>query len=57
MIFCSNFKDIQTTELVKIKTSPFRDINITCKLIEEVFTREKSSKEKLIFENPWSKNG
>ena len=46
MIFRTNCKDNQTTEPVKIKTSPFRDLNRTCKLIEEVFTREKSSKRK-----------
>jgi mannose/cellobiose epimerase-like protein (N-acyl-D-glucosamine 2-epimerase family) len=37
------------------KTSPFRNLDRTHNLIEEVFTRENHQKEKLIFENPWSK--
>ena len=57
MIFLSKYQDNQTTEPVKIKTSPFRNLDRTCNLIEEVFTRENHQEEKLIFGNRWSKNG
>ncbi len=57
MIFLSKYQDNQTTEPVKIKTSPFRNLDRTCNLIEEVFRRKNHQKGKLIFENSWSKNG
>jgi hypothetical protein len=46
MIFLSKYQDNQPAEPVKIKTSPLRNLDRTCILIEEVFTREKSSKKK-----------
>ncbi|MBP8959022.1 MAG: hypothetical protein KBG40_01235 [Bacteroidales bacterium] len=46
MIFLSKYKDNQTTEPVKIKTSPFRNLDRTCSQIGKVFTREKSSGKK-----------
>jgi hypothetical protein len=46
MIFISKYQDNQTPEPDKIKTSPFRNLDRTCNLIEEVFTREKSSRRK-----------
>jgi hypothetical protein len=54
MIFLSKYQDNHLAEPVKIKTSPFRNLDRTCNLIEEVFTREKSKERKLIFVNPWS---
>jgi hypothetical protein len=57
MIFLFKYQDNQPAEPVKIKTSLFRKLDRTCNLIEEVFTRKNHQKEKLIFENPWSKNG
>jgi len=42
MIFLSQYQDNQPAEPVKIKTSPLRNLDRTCILIEEVFTREKS---------------
>ena len=56
MIFLSKYQDNQPTGPVKTKTSPFRSLDRTCNLIEEVFRRENHQKEKLIFENLWSKN-
>ena len=49
MIFLSKYQDNQPAEPVKIKTSPFRNLDRTCNLIEEVFTREKSSRKKTYF--------
>jgi hypothetical protein len=49
MIFLLKYQDNQTTEPVKIKTSPFRNLDRTCNLIEEVFTREKSKERKTSF--------
>ena len=46
MIFLSKYQDNQPTEPVKIKTSPFRNLDRTCNLFEEIFRREKSSKRK-----------
>jgi len=46
MIFLSKCQDNQLAEPVKIKTSPFRNLDRTCILIEEVFTREKSARRK-----------
>jgi predicted amidophosphoribosyltransferase len=57
MIFLSKYQDNQTTEPVKIKTSPFRNLDRTYNLIEEVFRRKNHQEEKLIFGNLWSKNG
>jgi hypothetical protein len=37
---------------VKIKTSPFKNFGRTCNLIEEVFTREKSTERKTYFCKP-----
>ena len=54
MIFLSKYNDNHLVEPVKIKTSPFRNLDRTCNLIEEAFRREKSKKRKLIFVNPWS---
>lgn len=55
MIFLSKYQDNQLAEPVKIKTSPWRNLDRTCKLIEELFRREKSKERKnLIFVNPWS---
>jgi len=42
MIFISKYQDNHLAEPVKIKTSPFRNLDRTCILIEEVFRREKS---------------
>jgi hypothetical protein len=41
MIFLSKYQDNQLAGSVKIKTSPFRNLDRTCNLIEEVF-REKN---------------
>lgn len=49
MIFLSKYQDNQTAEPVKIMTSPFRNPDRTCILIEEVFTREKSIKNKNLY--------
>lgn len=54
MIFLSKYKANQLAEPVKIETSPFRNLDRTCNLIEKVFTKEKSIKRKLIFINQWS---
>jgi hypothetical protein len=43
MIFLCKYQVNQLAEPVKIKTSPFRNLDRTSNLIEEVFTREKSS--------------
>jgi hypothetical protein len=52
MIFLSKYQDNQPSEPVKIKTSPFRNLDRTCNLIEEVFTREKSSEKKTYIWKP-----
>jgi len=57
MIFLFKYQDNHPAEPVKIKISPFRNLDRTCNLIEEVFIRKNHQKEKLIFETPWSKNG
>ena len=49
MIFLSKYQNNQTAEPVKIKTSPFRNLDRTRILIEKVFTKEKSSRKKPIF--------
>jgi hypothetical protein len=49
MIFLSKYQDNQPAEPVKIKTSPFRNPDRTYNLIEEVFTREKSTERKTYF--------
>jgi len=46
MILLYKYQDNQPAEPVKIKTSPFRNLDRTCILIEEVFTGEKSSRRK-----------
>jgi hypothetical protein len=46
MIFLSKYQDNQLAEPVKTKASPYRSLDRTCNQIEEVFTREKSSKRK-----------
>ena len=46
MIFLSKYQANQLAEPVKIKTSPFRNLDRTCNLIEEVFREEKSSRKK-----------
>jgi hypothetical protein len=46
MIFLSKCQGNQPAEPVKIKTSPFRNLDRTSILIEEVFTIEKSSRKK-----------
>jgi len=46
MIFLSKYQDNQPTEPVKTKTSPFRSLDRTRILIEEVFRREKSLRRK-----------
>lgn len=52
MIFLSKYQDNQTTEPVKIKTSPFRNLDRTCKLNEEVFREENSIEKKTYFCKP-----
>ncbi|HUX58734.1 MAG TPA: hypothetical protein VMV77_17315 [Bacteroidales bacterium] len=52
MIFLSKYQDNQPTEPVKTKTSPFRNLDRTCNLIEEIFRREKSSERKTYIWNP-----
>jgi len=52
MIFLSKYQDNQLAEPVKIKTSPFRNLDRICILIEEVFTREKSIERKTYFCKP-----
>jgi len=52
MIFLSKYQDNQPSEPVKIKASPFRNLDRTCNLIEEVFTREKSSEKKTYIWKP-----
>jgi len=54
MIFLSKYQNNQPAEPVKTKTSPFRNLDRTCNLIEEVFRKEKSKEIKLIFIKPWS---
>jgi hypothetical protein len=39
------------------KTTPYKTLDKTYNLFEEIFTREKSLEKKLIFEIPLSKNG
>jgi len=48
MIFLCKYQDNHLAEPVKIKSSPFRNLDRTCNLIEEVFTREKSAERKTI---------
>jgi len=57
MTFSYKYQDNQTTEPVKIKTSPFRNLDRTRILIEKVFTRENHRRRKLIFVPQWSENG
>jgi len=57
MIFLSKYQDNHPTEPVKIKTSPFRNLDRTCNLFEEVFRIKNLQEEKHIFGNRWSKNG
>jgi hypothetical protein len=52
MIFLSKYQDNQPAEPVKIKTSPFRNLDRTCNLIEEVFREEKSIERKTYFCKP-----
>jgi hypothetical protein len=52
MIFRSKYQDNQPPEPVKTKTSPFRSLDRTCNLIEEVFTKEKSSERKTYIWKP-----
>jgi hypothetical protein len=52
MIFLSKYQDNQPAEPVKTKTSPFRSLDRTCNLIEEVFSREKSSEIKTYIWKP-----
>ena len=52
MIFLSKYQNNQPTEPVRIKTSPFRNPDGTCNLIEEVFTREKSLRKKTYIWKP-----
>jgi len=47
MIFLSKYQNNKPPEPVKIMASPFRNLDRTCNLIKEVFTREKSKKRKL----------
>jgi len=54
MIFLFKYQINQTEEPVKIKTSPFRNLDRTCSPIEKVFTKENHQERKLIFDNPWS---
>jgi hypothetical protein len=49
MIFLCKYQVNQLAEPVKIKTSPFRNLDKTCNLIEEVFTREKSIEKKNLY--------
>jgi len=49
MIFLFKYKANQPAEPVKIKTSPFRNLDRTCNLVEEVFKREKSKEKKTYF--------
>jgi hypothetical protein len=52
MIFLSKYQDNQPAESVKINTSLYRNLDRTCNLIEEVFTREKSIEKKTYFCKP-----
>jgi hypothetical protein len=52
MIFLSKYQNNHLAEPVKIKTSPSRNLDRTCNLIEEVFTREKSKEKKTYFCKP-----
>jgi len=52
MIFLFKYQDNQPAEPVKIKTSPFRNLDRTCNLIEEVFRIEKSKEKKTYFCKP-----
>jgi len=49
MIFLSKYQDNQTAEPVKIKTSPFRNLDKTCILFKEVFREEKSIKKENLY--------
>jgi hypothetical protein len=52
MIFLSKYQYNQTAEPVKIKTSPFRNLDRTSNLNEEVFRIEKSTERKTYFCKP-----
>jgi len=49
MIFLSKYQNNQLAEPVKIKASPYRNLDRTCNLIEEAFRREKSKERKTYF--------
>ena len=57
MIFLSKYQDNQPAEPVKIKTSPFRNLDRTCNLLKKYSQEKNQQKEKLIFVKPWSENG
>jgi len=52
MIFLFKYQDNQAAEHVKIKTGPFRNLDRTCNLNEEVFIKEKSKEMKTYICNP-----
>ena len=58
MIYLSKYQDNLPSEPVKIKTSPFGNLDRTCCHIERAFRKDKVvRKNKLNFDNQWSGNG
>jgi hypothetical protein len=54
MIFLRKYQVNQLAEPVKIKTSPFRNLDRTCNQMKKYLQEKNHQEEKLIFENQWS---
>ena len=57
MIFLSKYQDNQPTEPVKTKTSLLGILTEPAICLKKYLEEKNHQKEKLIFVNPWSKNG
>ena len=57
MIFLSKYQDNQPTEPLKIKTSPFGVLTESVICLKKYLEENNHQEVKLIFVNPWSKNG
>ncbi|MDO9579532.1 MAG: hypothetical protein Q7J06_03035 [Bacteroidales bacterium] len=57
MIFLSKYQDNQPTEPVKTKASPFEFLTEPVICLKKYLEKNNHQEEKLIFVNPWSKNG
>jgi hypothetical protein len=57
MIFLSKYQENQPAEPVKIKKSPFRNLDRTCNLLKKYLQEKNQLKRKLIFGNLWFENG